>query len=161
MYADTCVLHTVGFIHPLTSLYSILLYIYEPVCMAILAVLLSSAIYHCCRTRREQPYPFTHKEYFVISKASIDIITTTLNENLMTCSDAHLNFVSAVLEMFLVANAGMKSHNEMPDAYTSATGGIGNEISKWLSYPSVVGPPFGTGKSSRRDKINTEMKVYL
>ena len=103
--------------------------------------------------------PFTYSQYVTISQASIDIITSTFHE--MTNSDEHLNCVNALLRMFLVANAGMKSNQEKAENLPSGIQGIVDQILRWLSLPSVVGAPFGTGKSLRKEKVNIELKVRI
>ena len=78
----------------------------------------------------------------------------------MTTSDEHLHCVTALLEMFLVANAGIKVYQQKITHLTSGIKGVTSEISKWLKSTSVVGEyPFGSGRTSRKEKFNTELKV--
>lgn len=102
-------------------------------------------------------FPFKYSEYIAIAKASIDIISYTIHE--MTSSDEHLNCVKALLEMFLVTNAGVKYHQDKNEKQASGTTGVITEILNWLKSSSVVGPPFGTGRFPKKDKMNTELKV--
>ena len=100
---------------------------------------------------------FTCSQYVAISQASIGIITSTFYE--MSNSEEHLKCVNALLRMFLVANAGMKSTRERAESVPGGIKGVSDQILAWLNLPSVVGAPFGTGKSSKKEKVSIELKV--